>query len=130
MTLTDADMATLLAPAGLRFIKRMNQEDVRLPPLPPGHSAASAGPEHGRFDSRPDEIPDVDDTLTRSMRAGSGRRPNMGSSHDAEHHCLGQRHNQHHRHTPPRRLSADHTLTIRPLRRLVGLVGQEEGLPA
>ncbi|MGN9787029.1 hypothetical protein ACTMTF_36790 [Nonomuraea sp. ZG12] len=61
MTLTDADVTTLLAPAGLLFVKRMNQESVRLPPLPPGHSAASAGPEHGRFDSRPDEIADVDD---------------------------------------------------------------------
>ena len=61
MTLTDADVTALLAPAGLLFIKRMNQESVRLPPLPPGHSAASAGPEHGRFDSRPDEIAHVDD---------------------------------------------------------------------
>jgi hypothetical protein len=61
VTLTDADVAALLAPAGLHFIKRMSQEDVRLPQLPPGHSAASAGPEHGRFDSHPDEIADVHD---------------------------------------------------------------------
>ncbi|WP_093892315.1 hypothetical protein [Streptosporangium canum] len=60
MTLTDAEMATLLAPAGFRFIQRRNLEDVQLPPLPPGYSPASTGPEHGRFDSRPDEIADVD----------------------------------------------------------------------
>lgn len=52
-------MAVLLAPAGLRFVQRIRDE-VRLPPLPPGHSPASAGPEHGRFDSGPDEIADVD----------------------------------------------------------------------
>ncbi|GAA4568668.1 hypothetical protein [Planotetraspora kaengkrachanensis] len=60
MTLTDADVAALLAPAGLHFVKRWNREDVRLPPLPPGYSPASASPEHGRFDSHPDEIADVD----------------------------------------------------------------------
>ncbi|WP_181449074.1 hypothetical protein [Nonomuraea aridisoli] len=60
MTLTDSDVAALLASAGLLFIERVNQESVRLPPLPPGHSAASTRPEHGRFDSRPDEIADVD----------------------------------------------------------------------
>ncbi|MEO3788547.1 hypothetical protein ABGB12_34920 [Actinocorallia sp. B10E7] len=61
MTLTDAEMAVLLAPAGLRFIQRRSREEVRLPPLPPGYSPASAGPEHGRFDSGSDEIADVED---------------------------------------------------------------------
>ncbi|MEV7012142.1 hypothetical protein [Streptosporangium sp. NPDC051022] len=61
MTITDAEMAAMLAPAGLRFIERRNQDEVQLPSLPPGHSAASTGPEHGRFDSHPDEIADVDD---------------------------------------------------------------------
>ncbi|OUC94315.1 hypothetical protein [Streptosporangium minutum] len=60
MTITDVEMAALLAPAGLRFIERRNQAEVQLPPLPPGYSAASAGPEHGRFDSHPDEVADVD----------------------------------------------------------------------
>ncbi|MEV0581469.1 hypothetical protein [Nonomuraea sp. NPDC050310] len=60
MTLTDTDVADLLAPVGLLFVKRVNQESVRLPRLPPGYSVASAEPEHGRFDSRPDEIVDVD----------------------------------------------------------------------
>ncbi|WP_101789144.1 hypothetical protein [Nonomuraea indica] len=61
MTLTDAEMAALLAPAGLHFIGRRNRDEVRLPSLPPNHSAASARPEHGRFDSHSDEIPEVDD---------------------------------------------------------------------
>ncbi|MER6827405.1 hypothetical protein ABT352_15585 [Streptosporangium sp. NPDC000563] len=60
MTITDAEMAALLAPAGLRFIEWRNRDEVLLPPLPAGYSAASARPEHGRFDSLPDEIVDVD----------------------------------------------------------------------
>ncbi|MBB5962677.1 hypothetical protein [Planomonospora venezuelensis] len=61
VTLTDDEMATLLAPAGLHLIERRSRDEVRLPPLPPYHSPGSAGPEHGRFDSHPDEIPGVDD---------------------------------------------------------------------
>ncbi|MFI7153013.1 hypothetical protein ACIBO2_49550 [Nonomuraea sp. NPDC050022] len=77
MTLTDADVAALLAPAGLHFFKRMNHEDVRLPTLPPGHSAASASPEHGRFDSHPDEVADVDDTdMPDKVNAGWFRMAN------------------------------------------------------
>jgi hypothetical protein len=58
VTLTDAEIAALLAPAGLHFVQRLRGE-VLLPPLPPGYGPASARPEHGRFDSRPDEIADV-----------------------------------------------------------------------
>ncbi|WP_327071998.1 hypothetical protein [Kitasatospora sp. NBC_01302] len=58
MTLTDAEIGDLLAPAGFRFIERI-QGEVRLPSLPPYYSPASAGPEHGRFDSHQDEIVDV-----------------------------------------------------------------------
>ncbi|MEU8278800.1 hypothetical protein ACFYOK_34765 [Microbispora bryophytorum] len=60
MMLSDAEIATLLAPAGLRFIRWMDHEEVRLPSLPPGYSPASARPEHGRFDSHPHEVVDVD----------------------------------------------------------------------
>ncbi|MEU5314065.1 hypothetical protein [Streptomyces sp. NPDC021562] len=60
MTLTDAEIADLLAPAGLHIVQRLRGE-VPLPPLPPGYGPASARPEHGRFDSRPEEIADVDD---------------------------------------------------------------------
>ncbi|MEV7783288.1 hypothetical protein [Kitasatospora sp. NPDC088351] len=59
MTLTDAEIDNLLAPAGLRFLERV-QGEVQLPPLPPGHSPASAGPEHGRFDSHEHEVADLD----------------------------------------------------------------------
>ncbi len=57
--LTDTEMAALLAPAGLHFVQR-RLDEVPLPPLPEGCSPASARPEHGRFDSRPDEIVDAD----------------------------------------------------------------------
>lgn len=59
MSLTDAEMAAALAPAGLQFIKR-ERGKIRLP-LKPGKSAASSLPEDGRFDARPDEVIDVDD---------------------------------------------------------------------
>ncbi|MFJ9668218.1 hypothetical protein ACIRPP_26995 [Streptomyces sp. NPDC101219] len=59
MTLTDAEMTALLAPAGLRFIRRWDDGEVRLPALPPGYGPASALPEHGRFDAPADEIADV-----------------------------------------------------------------------
>ncbi|MFI6539089.1 hypothetical protein ACIBHY_41995 [Nonomuraea sp. NPDC050547] len=60
MPLTDPEMAALLAPAGLLLIERVRQE-VRKPSLPPGRYPASAATEHGRFDSLPNEIPDVND---------------------------------------------------------------------
>lgn len=58
--MTDSEMAAELEPAGFRFVERV-LGDVRLPALPPGCSPASVGPEHGRFDSLPDETADVDD---------------------------------------------------------------------
>ncbi len=56
--LTDAEIDDLLASAGLRLVERV-QREVRLPPLPKYVSPASAGPEHGRFDSHPDEVADL-----------------------------------------------------------------------
>ncbi|MFE7037776.1 hypothetical protein ACFU9Y_46585 [Streptomyces sp. NPDC057621] len=58
--MTDGEMTAELEPAGFRFVERV-LGGVRWPALPPGYSPASAGPEHGRFDSRPDEIADVDE---------------------------------------------------------------------
>ncbi|MFE7531981.1 hypothetical protein ACFU7Y_40750 [Kitasatospora sp. NPDC057542] len=58
MILTDAEIDDLLASAGLRLVERV-QREVRLPPLPKYVSPASAGPEHGRFDSHPDEVADL-----------------------------------------------------------------------
>jgi hypothetical protein len=58
--MTDGEMAAELEPAGFCFVERV-LGDVRRPGLPPGRGPASAGPEHGRFDSRPDEIADVDE---------------------------------------------------------------------
>lgn len=57
--LTDSNVADALAPAGLLFVERALGE-VRLPPLY-GRSPASCRPEHGRFDSRPEECVDADD---------------------------------------------------------------------
>ncbi|MEU4479697.1 hypothetical protein AB0F68_16815 [Micromonospora sp. NPDC023966] len=59
MSLTDAAIAADLAPAGLHFVERVHG-DFRLP-LPPHRSAASCLSEHGRFDSRPEEVVQVDD---------------------------------------------------------------------
>ncbi|MEU0646442.1 hypothetical protein [Streptomyces umbrinus] len=58
--MTDSEMAAKLEPAGFRFIERVRGE-VLQPVLPPGYGPADAGPEHGRFDSRPDETADVDE---------------------------------------------------------------------
>ncbi|MEU6847378.1 hypothetical protein ABZ930_36470 [Streptomyces sp. NPDC046716] len=60
MPVTGGDMAVALEPAGFRFAERVFGE-VRSPELPPGYSPASARPENGRFDSRPDEVTDVDE---------------------------------------------------------------------
>ncbi|MET7354381.1 hypothetical protein [Streptomyces mirabilis] len=57
--LTDTEIGDLLGPAGLRLVERVQQE-VQLPPLPKYVSPASARPEHGRFDSDPDEVADLD----------------------------------------------------------------------
>ena len=58
MTLTDAEIGDVFAPAGLRLVERVQQK-VLLPPLPKYVSPASARPEHGRFDSHPDEVADL-----------------------------------------------------------------------
>ncbi len=69
MALTDADIATVLAAAGLRLIERV-RESVQLP-LPTGLGPASCGPEHGRFDLLPHEFVDVDDPdLSARVNAG------------------------------------------------------------
>jgi hypothetical protein len=66
VALTDAAVAADLAPAGLEFLQRVSEE-VSLPlPPPPYHSPASCGPEHGRFDSRPDEVIDLHDPEMQS----------------------------------------------------------------
>ena len=61
-SLADSAVAADLALAGLEFLERIDEE-VRLPlPAPPLYlSPASYPPEHGRFDSRPDEVIDGDD---------------------------------------------------------------------
>ncbi|MEU1021415.1 hypothetical protein ABZ366_04740 [Streptomyces sp. NPDC005904] len=64
------ETAAALEPAGLLLVERI-VGDVRLPPLPLGHSPASARPEHGRFDSRPDEVADVDEPrMAEKVNAG------------------------------------------------------------
>ncbi|MBO2465366.1 hypothetical protein [Actinomadura violacea] len=69
MPLTDADIAATLAPAGLLFIER-EEDEVRLP-LKPGRSAASSRREDGRFDARPEEVVDVNDPeLAAKLNAG------------------------------------------------------------
>lgn len=61
MSLTDAVVMADLLAAGLEFRGRVGEE-VSLPLPPPPHSTvASCRPEHGRFDSRPEEVVDVDD---------------------------------------------------------------------
>jgi hypothetical protein len=71
VALTDAAVAADLAHAGLEFVKRVS-EDVSLPlPPPPPYSPASCGPQHGRFDSRPDEVVDIDDpAMPAKVNAG------------------------------------------------------------
>lgn len=59
MILTDTEIGDLLGPAGLRLVERVPGK-VQLPPLPKYVSPASARPEHGRFDSEPDEAADLD----------------------------------------------------------------------
>jgi hypothetical protein len=62
VALTDAAVATDLAQAGLEFLERVSEEvSLPLPPPPPYRSPAGCGSEHGRFDSRPDEVVDVND---------------------------------------------------------------------
>jgi hypothetical protein len=62
VALTDAVIAADLAHAGLEFLERVGEEvSLPLPPPPPYYSPPSCRPEHGRFDSRPDEVVDVDD---------------------------------------------------------------------
>lgn len=62
MALIDAVVAADLGQAGLEFVERVGDEvSLPLPPPPHNYSPASCRPEHGRFDSRPDEVVDVDD---------------------------------------------------------------------
>jgi len=72
VSLTDADVAADLTPAGLEFLERVSgQVSLPLPPAPPHHSPASCRLEHGRFDSRPDEVVDVEDPeLPAKVNAG------------------------------------------------------------
>ena len=58
MLLPEADVAAELALAGLHFVESV-RAGVCLP-LPPNRSCASCRPEHGRFDSPPDDIVHVD----------------------------------------------------------------------
>ena len=58
----DAAVVADLAMAGLEFLERIDEEvSLPLPAPPPYLSPASCRPEHGRFDSRPEEVIDVDD---------------------------------------------------------------------
>lgn len=60
--LTDAAVAADLLPSGLEFRERVGGEiHLPLPAPPPYYSPASCRPEHGRFDSRPEEMVDIDD---------------------------------------------------------------------
>ena len=69
MSLTDADIAAALAPAGLEFIERELSE-VALP-LRPNKSAAGSVPKDGRFDAEPDDVVDVDDLdMVAKVNAG------------------------------------------------------------
>jgi hypothetical protein len=62
VALTDAAVAADLAQAGLEFLEQVSEEvSLPLPPPPPYYSPASCGPQHGRFDSLPDEVVDVHD---------------------------------------------------------------------
>jgi hypothetical protein len=69
VALTDADIASALAPAGLQVRERVRGE-VRTP-LPAGQSAGTCRREDGRFDSSPDEIVKLDDPdLPARVNAG------------------------------------------------------------
>jgi hypothetical protein len=65
MALADMAVVDQLAPAGLLFLERVHW-NVSVP-LPEGRSAASCLPEHGRFDSRPDEVADVEHPDMQAM---------------------------------------------------------------
>ncbi|MEU4336022.1 hypothetical protein AB0F59_15590 [Micromonospora lupini] len=62
MSLTDAAVAADLVPAGLEFLERVSEEvTLPLPAAPPYYSPASCRPEHGRFDSEPEHVVDLQD---------------------------------------------------------------------
>ena len=60
MTITDAEMAALLAPAGILFLRRLRTDEEPPRLLPPHLGPASARPEHGRIDSPSVDIDDPD----------------------------------------------------------------------
>lgn len=57
--LNDAEVAAMLATAGIEFIDRVSGE-VQIP-LRPNLTAASSRPEDGRFDGNAEEVVDVED---------------------------------------------------------------------
>jgi hypothetical protein len=69
---TDAAVAADLLPAGLELLERVTGEvSLPLPPSPPFYSPASCRPEHGRFDSHPEEVVDVaDPDMPAKVNAG------------------------------------------------------------
>ncbi|MFD1321353.1 hypothetical protein ACFQ4H_09655 [Micromonospora sonneratiae] len=76
MSQTDAAIATDLALAGLEFIERITTE-VHFPLPAPDQGPASCRVEHGRFDSAPDEIVDVNDPdMPAKVNAGWWRMAN------------------------------------------------------
>lgn len=68
MTITDAEMAALLAPGGFHFLRRLAEDQVPPLPTPPDRGAASCLSEHGRVDSPLVDIDDPD--LAAKVRAG------------------------------------------------------------
>ena len=90
MSITDAVVAANLAPAGLEFMERVNGEvSLPLPPPPPYYSPASCRSEHGRFDSRPDEVVNVEDPdLPAKVNAGWWRMATEYDLFDAQREFL------------------------------------------
>ena len=72
MSLTDAAITADLAPAGLEFLERVGEKvSLPLPTPPPYYSPASCRPEHGRFDSYPEEVVDLaDPAMPAKVNAG------------------------------------------------------------
>ncbi|AZQ33622.1 hypothetical protein EJ357_09260 [Streptomyces cyaneochromogenes] len=88
MTITDAEMAALLAPGGFHFLRRLSDAEVPPPPLPPHHGPANCLPEHGRIDS---PVVDIDDPeLPAKVRQGwYGMAAEYGLLDDGREFLLG-----------------------------------------